>query len=740
MSINNGNGNKRNSGNSNNGKRNGNKTKTNPMALRALEHLRQVKEEEERIRAIQEEEDRKIQEEKDREAAIAKAIEDEKLRKKVAKQTKIAAQKEAGTYKTKSQKMKERKLDEQRSRQISTVSVINHIEDPDVVNTETISPIQFRSPITCIMGHVDTGKTKIMDKLRNTNVQEGEVAGITQQIGATFIPKTDIIRKMNNIRDICIPGLLMIDTPGHESFSNLRKRGSSFADIVILVIDIVHGLEPQTIESLEILKETNTKFIIALNKIDRLYGWNSIQNNFIQNALEHNVNLCINEFNDRLFNIQGQLKEQGINSELYWKNDSVDDTISICPLSAITGEGIPDLLDIIVTISETTLTEQISVKEELKCIVMEKTAIDGIGITVDALLISGTLNIGTNIIIGTSNGSIKTQIRNLLTPPPNCESRVTTKYDKNTSLTGAIGFKLVAPNLESIILGSDILINHAVISNSDEEDLIFSSNVISVISPLYNLQENGVLVYASSEGSLEALIHHLQVVCSPPVPISAVYIGKVMKIHITKMTISNKTNYKEINTVLAFDVDVDEQAQILADANNITILTDQTIYRLFIQYNNFRLSSISQRKNMFRHLVVYPCILNILKDKIFNKKDPFIFGVKVVEGSLHVTTPLIVLTDNNRLMIGRVTSIQINNNNIEIAEKNSEVCIKIESVEQCNYAYGRHFNHTNTIVSHVTKNSIAVMKEHFKDEITTNDGKLNNNGKLLKYLSSVVLG
>jgi translation initiation factor aIF-2/yIF-2 len=711
-----------------------NAKKPNPMALKALEHLKHVKEEEDRIRAIQEEEERKIKEEEERVAAAAKAIEDEKIRKKEAKQAKILAQKEAGTYKTKGQKLKEKRLEGLRSRPISTISTTYHSEESNEINTEIIPTVQFRSPITCIMGHVDTGKTKIMDKLRNTNVQEGEVGGITQQIGATFIPKIDIMIKMNNIKEISIPGLLMIDTPGHESFSNLRKRGSSFADIVILVIDIVHGLEPQTIESLEILKETNTKFIIALNKVDRLYGWNSIPNNFIQNSLQHNENLCIHEFNDRLFNIQGQLKEQGINAELYWKNNSIEDTISICPLSAITGEGIPDLLDMIVTISETNLTDQISIKEELKCIVMEKTAVDGIGITVDALLISGTLNIGTSILIGTSNGLIKTQIRNLLTPPPKCESRVTTKYNKNSSLTGAIGFKLVASNLENIILGSDIIINtnNTEITDINEEDLIFSSSINETI-PQYNFQENGVIVYAPSEGSLEALIHHLKV------PISAAYIGKVMKIHITKMTVSNKTDYKEINTVLAFDVDVDEQAQILADSNNITILRDQTIYRLFNQYDNFKLSCINQRKDMHRHLIVYPCILNILKDKIFNKKGPFIFGVKVIKGNLHVNTPLVVINGNNKLIIGRVTSIQRNGNNIQIAETNSEVCIKIENEEQTNYAYGRHFDHNNEIVSHVTRNSITVMKEHFKDEITTDDGKLNNNGKLLKYLSSVVL-
>jgi translation initiation factor 5B len=185
-------------------------------------------------------------------------------------------------------------------------------------------------------------KTKIMDKLRNTNVQENEIGGITQQIGATFIDYNNIIKR-TNVKS-SIPGLLMIDTPGHEAFCNLRKRCSKYTDIVVLVIDIFSGLEPQTIESINLLVETNTFFIIALNKVDRLYGWNSIQDSSIIDALETNKNLCIDEFNNKLNIIKCQLQENSINSELYWNNNSIEDTISICPISALTGEGISNLL------------------------------------------------------------------------------------------------------------------------------------------------------------------------------------------------------------------------------------------------------------------------------------------------------------------------------------------------------------------------------------------------------------
>jgi translation initiation factor 5B len=286
----------------------------------------------------------------------------------------------------------------------------------------------LRSPVICVLGHVDTGKTKILDNLRRTRVQEDEAGGITQQIGSTFIPYKTLLDKSNISREeLHIPGLLMIDTPGHEAFINLRSRGSTLCDIAVVVIDIVHGLEQMTIQSIRMLVESNIKFIFALNKIDRLFGWNSDNTVDIKLLLEQNES-CMNEFNNRLSFITTQIMENGLNTKLFWENDSFEDTISICPISAKTGDGIPDLISQIIKINQTYLSEQITFKENLECITVEKSNIEGFGSTVDVMLINGTLNKGDEILFHTDLGLTKSVIKNILTPPPNRESRIKSEY------------------------------------------------------------------------------------------------------------------------------------------------------------------------------------------------------------------------------------------------------------------------------------------------------------------------
>lgn len=341
------------------------------------------------------------------------------------------------------------------------------------------SPDNLRAPISVIMGHVDTGKTKLLDKIRHTNVQEGEAGGITQQIGATYFVKdtleiqTQEIRQMSPL-DIRVPGLLVMDTPGHESFTNLRSRGSSLCDVAILVIDLMHGLEQQTIESLNMLRKRNAPFIVALNKIDRCYGWVTCPDKPVRESFKAQDSNTMGEFYDRYQRVRTQLMEQGLNAALYWENDSPEDTISVVPTSAVTGEGVPDLIWNLISISQTRLLERIMAVSVLQCTVLEVKVIEGLGTTIDVILVNGTLREGDTIVISTMDGPVVTNIRTLLTPPPSREMRIKSEYIHHKQIQGAIGVKIAANDLERAVAGSPVLV---VEEGDDVEDIKVSRDL-----------------------------------------------------------------------------------------------------------------------------------------------------------------------------------------------------------------------------------------------------------------------
>ncbi|GKT50197.1 eukaryotic translation initiation factor 5B [Colletotrichum spaethianum] len=332
----------------------------------------------------------------------------------------------------------------------------------------------LRSPICCILGHVDTGKTKLLDKIRQTNVQEGEAGGITQQIGATYFPVEAIRQKTAVVNtdgsfEFKVPGLLVIDTPGHESFSNLRSRGSSLCNIAILVVDIMHGLEPQTLESMRMLRERKTPFVVALNKIDRLYGWKKVDNNGFQESLALQPRGVQNEFKNRLEQTKLAFAEQGFNAELFYENKSMAKNVSLIPTSAHTGEGIPDMLKLIIQLTQERMVGSLMYLSEVQATVLEVKAIEGFGMTVDVVLSNGILREGDRIVLCGVEGAICTNIRALLTPAPMRELRLKSAYVHNKEVKAALGVKISAPGLEGAIAGSRMMV---VGPDDDEDDII----------------------------------------------------------------------------------------------------------------------------------------------------------------------------------------------------------------------------------------------------------------------------
>ena len=585
------------------------------------------------------------------------------------------------------------------------------------------TPDNLRCPISCIMGHVDTGKTKLLDKIRHTSVQEGEAGGITQQIGATQFSRETLMTQTECLQsrdpfDIKIPGLLVIDTPGHESFTNLRARGSSLCDIAILVIDLMHGLEQQTIESITMLKSKRAPFIVALNKIDRCYAWKTVPDRSSRLALEEQSESVRQEFNDKSQRIIGQLMELGLNSKLYWENDDLAHTVSLVPTSAVTGEGVPDLLRMLITLTQERLTQKLMFMDVLQCTVLEVKVIDGLGHTVDVILVNGTLKEGDTIVVSTLEGPVETTIRGLLTPPPNREMRVKSEYIHHKELTGAIGVKLVATDISRAVAGTSVLVKHPEDDIEDIKEEV-QSDLTQVFKAL-STENKGVMVHASTLGALEALLQFLRDECEPPIPVCHINIGPIHKKDVMRANIMNERGHPEFATILAFDVKIDQDATAMAEELHVRVFKADIIYHLFDQFTAYMDKIIEGRRKAAEATAVYPVVLKIMPQHIFNKKDPMVFGVEVTEGVLKMGTPL-VIPANDFLFIGNVIGIENNRKEVSHSKKGSSVAVKITNPSNPTMTYGRQFDHTNAIYSRISRESIDALKEFFKADVAKED-------------------
>ncbi|KAF7967593.1 hypothetical protein HWV62_33719 [Athelia sp. TMB] len=583
----------------------------------------------------------------------------------------------------------------------------------------------LRSPICCILGHVDTGKTKLLDKIRQTNVQEGEAGGITQQIGATFFPvdaiktKTLVLNKENQ-QEYKIPGLLVIDTPGHESFSNLRSRGSSLCNIAVLVVDIMHGLEPQTLESLRLLRDKKTPFVVALNKIDRMYGWEATPDGAFQESLAKQKRSVQREFEDRVEKTILAFAEQGLNAVLYYDNKNLGRNVSLVPTSAITGEGIPDMIMLLVNLTQQRMNDKLMYLSELECTVLEVKVIEGLGTTIDVVLSNGILREGDKIVVCGLNGPIVTQVRALLTPQPLRELRIKSQYVHHKEVKAALGVKISATDLEKAIAGSRLLV---VGPDDDEDDL--RDEVMSDLTSLLNSIDKsgrGVCVQASTLGSLEALLDFLKV---SKIPVSGINIGPVHKKDIMRSaTMLEKA--KELACILCFDVPVDKEAEKMAEEMGIRLFKADIIYHLFDAFTAYNAEITEAKRRDAAPSAVWPCRLKIIA--AFCKRDPIILGVDILDGTLRVGTPIcVVKTDpttgkKDIIDLGKVTSLEINHKTHEIVKKSQAgggVAVKIEHVVyQSAKMFGRHFEEKDELLSHVTRTSIDVLKNSFKADVS----------------------
>ena len=328
-------------------------------------------------------------------------------------------------------------------------------------DSTTSTDAALRTPIVAVLGHVDHGKTSVLDKVRGSAVIEGEAGAITQHIGATAVPLdviSEIAGDLVDPTDFDLPGLLFIDTPGHHSFATLRSRGGALADIAILVIDVNDGFQPQTVEAIEILKRSETPFIVAANKIDTVPGWNPNEDAPVQETYEKQSDRVRSTLDEKLYEIIGQLSDKGFSADLYWRVQNFQNNVGVVPVSAMTGEGIPDLLTVMMGLSQRYMKEamEIDVSGPGVGTVLEVKEEKGFGTTLDVVLYDGTVKEDDTIVVGAADGTIVTDVRALLKPRPLSEIRTESRFENVEELKAAAGIKIAAPDLDDAMSGAPV--------------------------------------------------------------------------------------------------------------------------------------------------------------------------------------------------------------------------------------------------------------------------------------------
>jgi translation initiation factor 5B len=558
----------------------------------------------------------------------------------------------------------------------------------------------IRQPIICVMGHVDHGKTSLLDRIRSSAIASREAGGITQHIGASEVPISVIEKVAGGVLKqfggkISIPGLLFIDTPGHEAFTNLRRRGGSVADLAILVVDVTKSFEPQTYEAIEILKEYKTPFIVAANKIDLITGWRAQKTNSFLESLEKQDKNVAEEVDARVYQLVGKLSELGFNSERFDRVKNFRKEVIIVPVSAKTGEGIAELLVFTAGIAQKFLEIRLNIEVNGpgKGSVLEKKEEKGLGTTVDVILYSGTLKVNDTVAFASSTGVAKAKIRALLRPKPLQEMReATSKFYYVDSVAAASGVKISGVGFEDALPGSLVI---------STEDRNYEKEIAMQIKDVFSVDKNGIVLKADAIGSLEALSRLLS---NEGVKISKKGIGNV-----TKRDVLDAFSMRAIDpygaVILAFNVAIEEDASIEAEAANVNVISENIIYKIIDDYKEWLELQKKTERDAAAKSITFPCIVKVLPNRTFRISHPAIFGVDVVAGRLK---PSVLLMDEHGDMIGRVRELQDNGISMQEAKKGESVAISIDGI-----TFGRQIKDNDVLYAHINDDEERLLKLKF---------------------------
>ncbi len=534
----------------------------------------------------------------------------------------------------------------------------------------------LRTPILSVLGHIDHGKTTLLDSIRGTAVAAKEAGGVTQHIGATEIP-------IQVIKEICeplksdwtgieLPGLLFIDTPGHYAFASLRKRGSALADVAVLVVDVMEGFQPQTYESLSILRLLKTPFVVALNKIDRIKGWQSSRKPFIINY-QTQPEFASRELNTRIYEIVGDLYDKGFSADRYDRISDFSKTVSIVPVSAKTGEGIADLLLVLIGLAQKYFERNLRLHLEGPGVgtILEKKEERGLGTTIDVILYDGKLSVGDTIVVGSAEEEpIVTKIRALLKPRALQEIRTEQRFRRVKSVSAAAGVKIMAPNIENALPGSRVRAVPTTGNVDVDIERVIEEMKDEIAEMKLDTSSEGLIIKADTMGSLEALALELR--SEKIEQIKKAEVGNISKRDVVDATMVSD---RYLRAILGFNVDVLPDAREVAMQNEIPLFVSDVIYRVIEDYENWVKEEKERERQEKIDRLTTPAKIKVLPGCVFRQSKPAIFGIEVLCGRIKTGVELIKSDGTN---IGSINEIQNRGESIATADEGMQVAISMK--------------------------------------------------------------
>lgn len=570
----------------------------------------------------------------------------------------------------------------------------------------------LRQPIICVLGHVDAGKTSLLDKIRGSAVALKEAGLITQHIGASFFP-IEALEKISGptLRkfkaEIKIPGLLVIDTPGHSIFMNLRRRGGSVADIAILVIDVNRGLEAQTYESINILKARKTPFVVAANKIDLINGWVGHPGSSFFESFNMQDKFVQRELDNKIYEIMGALSRLDFKSDRFDRITDFTTNVAIIPVSAKSGESISDLLAIIVGLTQQYMTRRLMVTSgPAKGTVLEVKQEPGLGATINALIYDGILRKGDLIVVGGVEKPIVTKVRAIFLPKPLDEIREPRdKFTPISEVVAAAGVKIFAPGLETALAGSPLI--------AVESSQLLDNAIRTVAEEIEKLKiatdKIGVVLKADALGSLEAITVELE---NNRIPIRLADVGEVSRRDIVEASVVKRDSLLH-GVVLAFNVKTLPDAVEESANSNVPVFSSKVVYSMIENYVAWMNKKREEMVGDQIRVLVKPGKIRLMPGFVFRKSNPAIFGAEVLGGTIQPKYNL-VRTDGKP--VGEILQIQDKGQSVSEAKSGMQVAVSMDEP-----VIGRHINEGDVLYVAVPDANLREWLTKFKDYLTQED-------------------